>query len=119
MSRLNEQEKELLSIIEKVKGELTYYASRYRNNGTNGLLLPGTDSAMQKGITLICCLENKTCAYNNNYTEKDPVPIYASHLPKLRWILQGCHGPRRIRVFPYEIFPRKRKTDLVYSRRTD
>ena len=53
MPRLNEQEEELLSIIEKVKGELTYYASRYRNNGTNGLLLPGTDSAIQKAITIL------------------------------------------------------------------
>jgi len=59
MSRLNEQEKELLSIIEKVKGELTYYAIRYRNNGANGLLLPGTGSTIQKAIALICCLENQ------------------------------------------------------------
>jgi len=70
MPRLNEQEKELLSIIEKVKGELTYYASRYRNNGTNGFLLPGTDSAMQKAITLICCLENQIKREGAPYAEQ-------------------------------------------------
>ena len=65
MLGLIEQERELLRIIEKVKGELTYYTSRYRNNGTNGLLLPGTDSAMQKAITLICCLENQLRVQSN------------------------------------------------------
>ena len=119
MSRLNEQEIELLSIIEKVKGELTYYASRYRNNGTNGLLLPGTDSAMQKGITLICCLENKTCAYNNNYTEKDPVPIYASHLPKTKMDLAGLSRYAKDKGVSVRDLSEKEKTDLVYSRRND
>lgn len=70
MPRLNEQEKELLSIIEKVKGELTYYVSRYRNNGTSGLLLPGTDTAIQKAITLICCLENQIKREGTPYAEQ-------------------------------------------------
>lgn len=70
MSRLNEQEEELLSIIENVKGKLTYYASRYRNNGTKGLLLPGTDSAIQKAITLICCLENQIKRKDTPYAKQ-------------------------------------------------
>lgn len=89
MPRLSEQEKKLLSIIEKVKGELTYYASRYRNNGTKGRVLPGTDSAIQRAIVLICCMENHLYEYNNDFMVKMPAPIYASRLPEAKMDLAG------------------------------
>lgn len=46
----NERESDFHHLIEQVKSELTYYVSRYRNDETNGRVLPGTDSAIQKAI---------------------------------------------------------------------
>lgn len=115
MPELDERKKEMMHIIEKVKRELTYYASRYRNNGTKGCLLPGTVAAMQKAIALICCMENQLqkegastakhacgsvlqscsrlpeqiCECKSDFPEETPAPIYASRMSEVKMDLAG------------------------------
>lgn len=89
MPKMNEKDRDFYHIIEQVKSELTYYASRYRNDGTKGRVLPGTDSAIQRAIVLICCMENHLNKHNNGFMVKMSAPIYASRLPKAKMDLAG------------------------------
>ena len=86
---MNGEDRDLHHIIESVKSELTYYANRYRNDGTNGRLLPGTDSAIQRAIVLICCMENHIYECNDDFSVNMSAPISASRLPGVKMDLAG------------------------------
>lgn len=119
MPKMNGEDRDLHHIIESVKSELTYYANRYRNDGTNGRLLPGTDSAIQRAIVLICCMENHLYEYNDDFSVNMNAPISASRLPGVKMDLAGLSRYARDKGVAVRELSEEEKTDSAYSRRND